>query len=498
MRIVYIDIDTMRPDHFGCYGYHRDTTPNLDRIAREGTRFDRAYCNTSPCVPARASLMSGRFGVHHGAMTHWGPGSTFRFPGVGHDYWADMPLFTRHLRQHGYRTVSFSSFADRHQAGWFSAGWSELHVPTLKGGSESADEINAEVLPWLERNGARDDYFLHLQYWDPHRDYTIDQRWIDLFADDPPPDWPDAAAIEEHQANYGPFTASELFTNPQARSPLPTMPDRIADVRDWKWYVDGYDASIRYMDDRVGQVLDALDRLGVLDETAVVVSSDHGEAMGEQGVYGDHVCAGESVHHIPMIVRWPGTGGAGRSYDGFCYNVDLQPTLCDLLGIPTPVGWDGTSFADAVRGGTWSGRPHLVWDHALYTCQRAVRDRDWLYIRTYHPGLYPFDDEMLFDMRADPHQTRNVAGEHTDVVARLDHVMSDWLHEALDTQGLEQDPMREVIRGGGPFRYVSLDGWLTRLRARGREDDAARIVARLGLAGDGRGRGVTTRHGGAE
>jgi choline-sulfatase len=74
----------MRPDHFGCYGYHRNTTPNLDAIARQGVRFTHAYCNSSPCVPARASFLSGRFGVHHGALTHWllsarraHPGSAF-------------------------------------------------------------------------------------------------------------------------------------------------------------------------------------------------------------------------------------------------------------------------------------------------------------------------------------------------------------------------------------------------------------------------------------
>lgn len=481
MRILYFDIDSMRADHFGCYGYHRDTTPNMDRIAAEGVRFTRAYCNSSPCVPSRASLLSGRFGVHHGALTHWGPGSEFRFPGTGHSYWADMPLLTRFLRQHGYTTASFSSFADRHQANWFYAGWSQMHTPTLKQGAEDADEVIDAVLPWLESNGAQDNYFVHIQLWDPHRDYTVDRRWAEHFADEPPPGWPDEEAIASHQGNYGPFTASELFPGRDGTSPCPdTMPDRIANLADWKKFVDGYDGAIRFMDDQIGRIFDTLERLGVLEETAIIFSADHGEAMGEHGVYGDHVYAGEAVHNIPMIVRWPGAGPAGRSVDGLCYNIDLHPTMCDLLGLPIPPGWDGESFAEAIRGGDWSGRPYLVWDHALYSCQRAVRTPEWLYIRTYHPGLYPFDDQLLYDMTADPHQTVNVVDKNDELRAELDLRMQEWLHQMVDRHGSMPDPMPEIVRSG-PFRYIQLDRWIDRLRSRGRENDARAIIERLDL-----------------
>jgi arylsulfatase A-like enzyme len=469
----------MRPDHFGCEGYARDTTPNLDRIAREGVRFTRAYCNSSPCVPARASFASGRFGVHHGALTHWGPGSEFRVPADGIRYHDDMPLLPRYLRQHGYRTATFSTFADRHQAHWFSAGWSEAHTPSLKTGNENADEVNAAVLPWIDAHAEQDDWFLHVQYWDPHRNYTVAQEWIDLVAGGPLPDWPDEAAIATHQANPGPFTASELFPNRSGKSPVPSMPDQVANLADWKRFVDGYDGAIRFMDDQIGRLFAALDAQGVLDDTAIIVSADHGEAMGEHGVYGDHVCAGESVHNIPLVVRWPG-GAQNRTYDGLLYNLDVHPTLCDLLGIPTPPGWDGQSFAAAVGGAEWSGRPYLVLDHALYSCQRAVRTPDWSFVRTYHPGLYPFPETTLFDMRIDPHQTTNLAPDHPDIVAAMDHLMQEWLHAAVGHPGSPPDPMPEVIRTG-PWKYVKLDPWIKRLRAKGRDAYATAILQRLGL-----------------
>ncbi|MBF8186129.1 sulfatase [Nonomuraea sp. K274] len=489
MRILYFDIDSLRPDHLGCYGYHRDTTPNIDAMAREGVRFTHAYCATSPCVPSRGSLISGRVGVRHGAMTHFGPGSEFRFPGNGHRHWDDMPLFTRHLRRHGYRTVSFSSFADRHQAYWFCGGWSEMHTATLKQGDENADEVNAAVIPWLRANGREEDYFLHIQYWDPHRNYTVDQKWIDRFAGEPPPGWPDEEAIAGHQQDYGPFTARELFPGtPDGRSPVPSMPDAIGGVDDFKRLVDGYDAATRFMDEEIGRILNTLADLGVLEDTAIIFSADHGEALGEQGVYGDHVCAGEAVHNIPMVVRWPG-GAADRAYDGLMYNVDLQPTLCELAGIPVPTGWDGLPVTAAIRGEEWAGRPHLVWDHALYSCQRAVRTPDRLFVRTYHPGLYDFDDLALFDMDADPRQTTNIAEAEPGRVAELDHVMSDWLHGMLGRHGAPGDPMQEVVRTG-PYRYIRLERWIERLRARGRPDDARRIIDRLDLDA-----ALTTRRG---
>ena len=489
MRVLYLDIDSMRPDHFGCHGYGRNTTPNMDRIAREGSRFRHAYCASSPCVPARASFMSGRYGVHHGALTHWGPGSGFRVPSDGLDYWPDMPLLPRHLRQHGYHTVTFSSFADRHQAFWFYGGWTESHTHSLKKGAETADEVTAAVLPWLEANGATDDWFLHVQYWDPHRNYTVDPVWIDRIASDPIPDWPDEEAIAAHQANYGPFAASELFPQYEGgKSPVPTMPDQIANRADFKHLVDGYDGAIRFMDDQIGRLFQTLADLGVLDDTAIVISADHGEAMGEQGIYGDHVCAGEAVHNIPMIVRWPGAA-RDRLHDGLLYNIDFHPTLCELLGIPIPSGWDGTSFAAAVRGEEWAGRPYLVWDHALYSCQRAVRTPDWLYIRTYHPGLFPFEDKMLYDMRADPHQTVNLAGEQREVGSEMDGLMQEWLQATVGHPGSEPDPMPEVIRTG-PWKYVKLDEWIERLRSQGRDGDADAIIARLDLDAN-----LRTRHG---
>ena len=250
------------------------------------------------------------------------------------------------------------------------------------------------------------------------------------------------------------------------------MPDTVKTVEDWKHIVDGYDGSILYADHYIGQVFDVLEEAGVLDDTAIIISGDHGEGMGEFGIYGDHVCGCNAVHNIPMVVRWP--GGAACEKPGLMYNLDLCPTLCELLDIPIPEGWDGQSFAPAVRGDQWQGRDHLVWDHALYSCQRVVRTQDYIYTRTFHPGLFPFEREMLHDAHTDLQQANNIASTHRQEVLEMSYLMQEWQHDQIGRHGAKVDPMQFVVETG-PWKYVALDPWLKHLRELGRDKDAESI-----------------------
>jgi arylsulfatase A-like enzyme len=392
-------------------------------------------------------------------------------------------MLARHLYAHGCRTVSISSFADRHQAWWFCEGWAELYQHTLKRGNEIADEVNAVALPWLERNAAADNWFLHLQYWDAHRNYRMPdpQRWVDAVKDAPVQPWPDQATIDRDQDNSGPFTAANFFPSLE-RSPFPvTMPDSVQTTADFKKLVDGYDAGIRYMDDRIGQVLAMLEAQGVLDQTAIIISADHGEQFAELGVYGDHCMAASAVQTIPLVIAWPGVTPQDATCDDLVLNVDLPPTLCELLSIPMPTGWDGTSLARQVRGQPapeW--RQHVVYTHGLYCCQRAVRTHRWQLTRTYHPGLFPLEQVMLHDLAQDRYQTTKVAAERPEVVQELDHLLAQWLNDQLGRPGAGPDPLQQVIETG-PWKYVQLDSWLRRLESRGRQAQADAIRRRLGL-----------------
>lgn len=190
MRILYIDIDTLRPDHLGCYGYHRDTSPNIDALAQQGTRFDNCYATDVPCLPSRNALWSGRFGFHTGVVGH---GGTAADPfvegptrGFRDQFWATSWMTA--LRRAGIRTVTVSPFGERHGAWQWYAGYSEIYNPG-KGGLEIADEVTPTALDWLTRNARDDNWFLHVNYWDPHTPYRTPEAFGNPFADDPLPDW---------------------------------------------------------------------------------------------------------------------------------------------------------------------------------------------------------------------------------------------------------------------------------------------------------------------
>ena len=150
MRIVYIDIDTLRPDHLGCYGYERNTSPNIDKIAKEGTIFSECYASDVPCLPSRASFFTGRFGIHSGIVGHGGTAADMRLTGLERGFTDDFKeksliSILKHSKLH---PVSISPFAERHSAYWFCAGWKEMYNPGRRG-MEISDEAKPILKPYF-------------------------------------------------------------------------------------------------------------------------------------------------------------------------------------------------------------------------------------------------------------------------------------------------------------------------------------------------------------
>ena len=452
MRVIYFDIDCLRPDHLGCYGYSRPTSPTIDRIATDGVRFENYYCSSSPCLPSRTCLTSGRFGIRNGVVSNVGAGAEFRIRTTPYDGpEPDTDVFPRVLMAHGYDTVCFSTFADRHNAMWFMRGWSEFHTPNLKCGVDTAEEVHERLMPWLRMNATREDYFLHVNYWDAHRIYKMDASWADRFRDHPVPQaWPDEAAIAAHQELDGPFTARRQFA--ENRSTVALMPGAVTSRADFDHMITGYDAAIAYVDAHIATVLSELDRQGLLDETAIIVSADHADAFGEHGIYSDHVNVSNCVHRVPLIVRWPGVTDsvAGTADSSMMYNVDLPPTICELLGARIPADWDGVSYAGNLTGGERSDREHLVWDSALYTVQRAVRTRRHLYIRTYDPLTYSnWEPESLYDLEHDPYETTTIAPDSPELVREAREIMDAWVARQRSKPDWGGDPIEAVLHERG-------------------------------------------------
>lgn len=478
MRLLFVDIDTLRADHLGCYGYHRDTSPSIDALAAEGVRLDEVHASDVPCLPSRTALITGRFGIHTGVVNHGGRAADPWAEGSGREFlsttagnsWAAKFLFA------GHRTATFSSFALRHSAPWWTNGFAEAVNPSRKMGRERADEVVPTVLEWLDHHGREDDWLCHVHLWDPHTPYNAPREYGNPFAGDPLPDWYTEEVRARHWELPGPHSAQEPWgfsPDEWGRPPAP-LPWNLASLADVKAVFDGYDTGIRYADDHVGRLCTKLADLGVLDETTVVVTSDHGEAFGELGVYADHQAADRATARLPVVIRGPGLGPAVD--DALHYHLDVAATLVDLAGIPLPFGgwWDGEPFTAALCAGSSEGRDHLVVSQGAWTCQRGVRFRDHLYLRTWHDGYHAWPDRMLFDVVADPHEQRDLHDAEPALAAEGARLLDDWHVDQMADAPALVDPLQIVLDEGGPYHVRGhLPAYLERLHAtqRGRWAD---------------------------
>ena len=482
MRILYIDIDTLRADHLGCYGYHRDTSPNLDTLAEQAVRFDNCYNSDAPCLPSRTALWSGRFGFHTGVVGHGGTAAEpfIEGPTRGFRDQFDATSWMRALRDAGFRTVTVSPFGERHAAWHWYAGYSEVYNPG-KGGLEIADEVTPLALDWIRRNARDDNWFLHVNYWDPHTPYRTPEAFGNPFENEPLAPWLSEAVRQRGWEGFGPHSPQEPHGWGAETDHLsyPRVPAQLDSMRAVKQWIDGYDVGIRYADAHAGRLLNALADAGVLDETVIMVSADHGENQGELNVWGDHQTADQMTCRVPLIVRWPGVTNNARVDRALHYHFDWAATLIDLVGGTMPANWDAQPFPQTFREGDARGRDYLVISQQAWACQRSVRFDDYLCMRTYHDGYKQLEPVMLFNLAEDPHEQHNLAAQCPELVDRAMALLSDWHHDMVLRATHAMDPMMTVLQEGGPFHTRGmLPAYLARLRETGRAQHAEHLTAR--------------------
>jgi choline-sulfatase len=498
VRILYLDIDSCRPDHLGCYGYPRATSPHIDALAREAMLFRECYTSDAPCLPSRTALYSGRFGIQTGVVGHGGSAAQPKIEGPGRSFGDhfDWQGLAHQLQKRGIHTAMVSPFGQRHSAHWFYAGFHEIHN-TGRGGMERAEDVAPVVDRWLAAHASSDNWFLHVNFWDAHTPYRVPADFGEPFREAPLPAWlDDEATLARHRALAGPHTAQDIGMYHGDEDPrYPRQPGSLRDLSDLRRMIDGYDTGIRRVDHEVGRIVAALRAAGVYEETAIIISADHGENQGELGIYGEHATADAATCRVPLIIKWP--GAAIGQNDRLHYSLDLAPTLMELLGGECPPLWDGRSFASALRAGDpAAGRDEVVLSQCAHVCQRAVRWDRWLYLRTYHDGFHLFPQEMLFDLQADPHEQHDRAADHPSLCREGAWRLARW-HDAqmakmARTASDVADPLWTVMREGGPFHARltepgqpgGIDGlrrYLARLEATGRANGAAELRRRHGL-----------------
>jgi arylsulfatase A-like enzyme len=380
------------------------------------------------------------------------------------------------------RTASISTFAERHSSYWFNAGFNEMYN-VGKGGMESGEEVLPVALDWIDRNGQSDNWFLHVHLWDPHTPYRAPESFGNPFEDEPLENWITQEVFDEHLKHVGPHSINEINMYDDAENPrFPRHPGSAKDLAGLKKLFDGYDTGILYADYLIGQMIDKLKSFGIYDDLAIIISTDHGENMGELGIYAEHGTADNATCKIPMIIKWDGAK-KGHVDNGLHYNLDLAPTVAELLNIRPSKNWDGESFADTLTSGAGTGRESLVISQMAHVCQRSARFGDWLYMRTYHCGYHLFDDEMLFNVAADPYEQHDVKAEHPEVCARGAKIILDWHDKMMKKSALSGtavsntiDPMWTVLHEGGPYHTIgALDNYVKRLRATGRSEGADKL-----------------------
>jgi arylsulfatase A-like enzyme len=413
-RIFLVTVDTLRADHTSLYGYARKTTPRADGLAPSGVLFADAVAQWPKTGASFASMFTGRYPQTTGMMQK----AALRIP----TRYLTLPEM---LRGAGYRTGAVVSNAVLGSALGWNRGFDE-YLQTWGEGDFPDDpqrfrdlvhaaQVNALALPMLDRHAKDDKLFVWVHYTDPHAPYVL------------PP------------GEQNPFLSDALFTAGAASERVPrhvARTYRLGEELERRYYEAQYDANVRVADRAIGELLDHARTLGLLEDAVVIFTADHGESLGEHGSWFEHgPLPYNTTARVPLLIF--GTGIAqGRRVEQPVELVDLYPTLRDLAAPGKEVrGLEGRSLtrwlaAEAPREVAASEfryayseageRPHYF---------RSVQDGAWKLVQGFTrrggklavPGGWE-----LFDLAADPGETRNLADARTEELRRMRAALLRW------------------------------------------------------------------------
>jgi arylsulfatase len=423
MNIVFIDVDTLRADHLGCYGYAKPTSPAIDRLAAEGVLFERCYAPGIPTTPAHTTIYTGMHPLSHNIVSHGGAVDLNR----------KIPVFPERLQQAGYTTCAVDNLFDMKP--WLARGYEYYINPSHKHRVRllvTCEEINARAIPWLKAQaGAKEPFFLFVHYWEPHTPYLPPQKYRQFYDGADPFD-PHIKSLEPIKQT--PFWGMWGDTWFRKLGPI-TDPDYVVSL---------YDGEIRHVDDGIAELLAALDESGLADETLVLFTADHGEVMVRKGIYFDHHGLYEENIRVPLILRWPGQIPAGRRVDEFVQHMDFAPTLLGLAGASLPETVEGKDFSGLATGQS----PAPLWDRVVccentWQSKWAVRTDTHKLILSRAPDPYGNRPREFYDLTADPGETRNLVDEQPALADELTEWLESWIADGLARAGRTEDPLCE-------------------------------------------------------
>lgn len=400
VSVLFITIDTLRADHLGAYGYRRPTSPRIDAFSRRGTVFDQAYTYWPKTRGSFVGIMTGRFASQTGY-------------GKSHPLLLEFnPTLASVLKDAGYETVATVDNPNVASSLGYSRGfdryretWEESSLATE---TDRARAITGDGVRYLGQAKRERPFLLWLHYVNPHAPYQ------------PPPPWD--TAFLDGDALRGPTLHPVNGFHGGVPRPW-SVPGKSLG-----WYVAQYDGEIAAVDAEVGKVLGALESSAVRDRTMVVITSDHGESLGEHGYYFDH---GENLFdpamRVPLLVAGPGVA-AGQRTDVLATTLDLVPTILDAVKVSYPPDLAGESLLPAMRGERRPERPRL----------QGQNDRNLLgaWDRRFKIVATPSDAGTryaLYDRERDPGETRDESRAQPERV-REERRGLELFRERIDAQ----------------------------------------------------------------
>jgi len=413
-NVVLVTFDTTRADHFGCYGDDGIATPVVDSLARDGVLFRRAYSAVPVTAPSHSTILTGRYPPAHGVRDN----GLFVLS-------ESQTTLAEVLRDNGFATAAaVASFPLDSQFGLdqgfdlyddhFTASYEDFRGRRVRPKSglffdeRRAALVNEAIFPWLEEHH-RQPFFVWLHYFDPHHPQEPPAPYDELYAADP------------------------------------------------------YKGEIAYADESLGVVIEKLRKLGVWDDTLLVLTADHGEGLGEHNEMTHSTLAYNSTLHVPLVMRLPG-GPRGRVVEERVGTVDLLPTVLDLLGVEPPAGVEGRSLVPLIEGDGDGDFPHTQYAETL--APRFSHGLGELRVLYHRQLKYIFGPRPeLYDLEADPDELTNLVDSDPEAAAALHRRLERFVaeHAAPDpTTVLEVDP--EVRARLEALGYIQTSGGETTVR----------------------------------
>ncbi|MBI1356679.1 MAG: sulfatase-like hydrolase/transferase [Acidobacteria bacterium] len=416
-NLLFLCSDQHQTAASGCYGSTEALTPHIDRIAADGMRFERAYCQSPVCVPSRGSIITGLYPHKHGArilqdalsddvptVAHLFRGEGYRTAAIGKMHFVDE------TRRHGFdHRIHHDDFNRRLTKAELQA------IRKDQGGAGGTNGVRSklperlfqdtfyaeETVDFLRANKGAP-FCVWSSFIMPHTPLVPHGKYWDLYD-------PAKLTLPERSAKELEGGFAGHLIRAKERGWYQQTDDEL------RLAIAGYYGNISQMDANVGRVLDVMEELGLLDNTVVVYTSDHGEMAGAHRMWTKHNMFEQSVN-VPLIIRTPERLGAGTARREMIEQADLLPTLAELCGLEAPKNIDGRSFAGLLRGDAYQPRElaYSEYDfcHNVFTKDdRYVGKPPILMVRTerYKLNYLSWDRSELYDLEKDP-------GEHYNAI----------------------------------------------------------------------------------